>query len=41
LTNSGAKMKKLEVCWSIEGQNAQIQEPLIKMKETLNLGADH
>jgi hypothetical protein len=26
LTKSWAKLKKIEVCWSIEGQNAQIHK---------------
>jgi hypothetical protein len=38
LTKSGAKLKKLEVCWSIEGQNAQIQNQEPKWKEQSTLG---
>ena len=34
-----AKLKKSEVCWSIEGQNAQIQKTSTKMKrEKIVLG---
>jgi hypothetical protein len=32
LTESGAKLKKLKVCWSIKDQNAQIQNQGLKWK---------
>ena len=32
MTELGAKLKKLEVCWSIKGQNAQIQNQGPKWK---------
>ena len=32
LTEAEAKLKKLEVCWIIEGQNAQIQNQGLKWK---------
>ena len=33
MTKSGAKLKKLKVCWSIDGQNAQIQNQRPKWKK--------
>jgi len=33
LIESGVKLKKLEVCWSIEGQNAYIQNQRSKGKK--------
>ena len=38
LTKSRAKLKKIEVCWSIKGQNAQIQNQGLKLKRLSILG---
>jgi hypothetical protein len=38
LTKSGAKLKKLKVCWSIESQNTQIQNQELKWKEQWTSG---
>ena len=38
LTESGAKLKKLKVCWSIEDQNTQIQNHELKWKRRPTLG---
>jgi hypothetical protein len=38
LTESGAKMKNLKVYWSIEGQNAQIQNQGSKWKKQSSSG---
>jgi hypothetical protein len=35
---SGAKLKKLEVCWSIEGQNAQFYNQGLKWNRRWTLG---
>ena len=38
MTESGAKLKKLKVYWSIESQNPQIQTKGLKWKRQINLG---
>jgi len=37
-TETRAKLKKLKICWSIKGQNAQIQNQWPKLKKVVALG---
>jgi len=40
LIKSRVKLKKFEICWSIEGQNAQFNNQELKLNKQLTLGVD-